>query len=192
MSAVSLPTRLRGRRVFLRPPVPRDYEALYELEVSGWSSNRWRYAGQVPSFESYVQQLWSGVHAQYLVLTRAENTPRALVAAYSPDVAHGHVYLAVNKFSESDHTGDAMHGAVLLIDHLFQTTSFRKIYLETASYNVDTFGEGLSRHLSLEGTFIDHLFHDGRYWDLLTYSLTRERWAELSEIVLPAVRWEDG
>jgi len=69
----------------LRAIMPRDHEALFNLEVNslGLEVNslgpRWRHRGETPSFDRFVQGLWHDVHSQYLVIGDAKSTPIGLV-----------------------------------------------------------------------------------------------------------------
>lgn len=169
-----------GVEVFLRPPDPSDYPHMYHLECAGWAANRWRFSTQVPSFDAYVQLLWSNVFTQFLVVERnGSERPLGLVSAYNPDLANGFVWLAAVRYLEDAPASSYLEGVLIYLRHLFASTTFRKVYAEVAEDNEALFGRGLQRHFTLEGRFEEHLWRDGRYQDLLTYSLSRERWQEI-------------
>ena len=69
-----------------------------------------------------------------------------------------------------------MVGMLLLVDHVFRNWAFRKLYADVAVYNVSEFANALRKYTRTEGVLVDHLFHDGSYWDQVTYALYREDW----------------
>lgn len=62
--------RYRPRSASLEALLPRHYEFVYELVTHPDVSWRWRYRGEVPSFEQVIRQLWDGVVVQRLIINR--------------------------------------------------------------------------------------------------------------------------
>jgi hypothetical protein len=67
---------------------------------------------------------------------------------------------------------------VLFVDYLFQGWPYRKLYIECPEYNQDQIQSFLSL-CHMEGLLREHLFLDGRYWDLGTWSIWRDSWPQL-------------
>ena len=80
--------------VHLRPVEPTDYAALRRFELDLTLGPRWRHRGATPSPEAFVQALWSGVLALYLVESSHRREPVGLVSAYGHDLQSGFAWLA--------------------------------------------------------------------------------------------------
>jgi len=119
--------------------------------------------------------MWSGVLCQFLA-TDAAGLHHGLLVAYGADHVNGHAYFAVQGNPERPTGMGATVGLVQLIDHLFRHWPLRKLYAELPGYNASEFSGALRRHAKLEGTFSDHIFFDGRYWDQVVYALYRADW----------------
>ncbi len=167
---------LQGRYARLRPLAQNDYAYLYQLSLSAENNARWRYRGSTPSPERFVADLWSGVQAQFIVETPAPRNRAGLAVAYNADLANGTIYLGA--LIDNEHHGKAwpMEGILLFVDYLFQNWTIRKVYAETTEFSAAHFSSGLGKLFTEEGRLKQHQYFQGRYWDYLTYSLTREHW----------------
>lgn len=189
MTALPDDPPLTGRRILLRPIVPRDYEYLFQVERRILGA-RFRGHGASGSLEQFVQSLWAGVHSQYLVVDREGGRPRGLVCAYKANLVDGWTYFAAAKFDPGDHTGSILDGVALHLEHCFETWDLRKVYLEVAEYNLHQFAS-LTKHLcEQEAHLKEHTRLRGRYWDEYVFAVTRERWQRWRPIVLPHVTGE--
>ena len=169
----SPPGSLRHTR--LVPVTPNHYPMLYKWSTAPAASFRWRFHGGTPSPEQFNDALWSGVLCQFLVSDQ-RSTPHGLVVCYGADQANGHAYVGVLGNINKSVGAAAMVGFVQLIDHVFDHWAFRKLYVDVAEYNLAEFHHGLQRHMELEATLSEYLFHGGRYWDQLTFGLSRENY----------------
>jgi RimJ/RimL family protein N-acetyltransferase len=77
-----------------------------------------------------------------------------------------------------ERTGLALEGMGLLIGYLFETFALRRVYVEVPEFNLPQFGRQIERFAELEGRYRDHVHLADRYWDLLTYAIDRNRWAQ--------------
>jgi RimJ/RimL family protein N-acetyltransferase/acyl carrier protein len=168
-----------GSRVRLRPVEPTDLSFLYRLATEGETGERWRHRGAVPDPQSFAQRLWDGVLTQSIVERLADSRPVGLACAYSANLRDGYVYLAGVCDTQMLRSGLCTQGLMLLADHLFRNWSFRKIYFEATAFNYAQFASGSGRIFVEEARLADHTFYDGRYWDLVLGSLTREAWNQL-------------
>lgn len=182
------PRRLQqtsGRWVSLYPVGPADYDMLRRAEISDDLGVSWRLSGSTPSPEAYVQSLWAGVLAQFLVVTNRDSRVLGLVAAYNADLSSGTCYVAFARFDTKDKSPAMVEGIVLFVDHLFSNWTFRKLYGESAGYNLGQLQTPIQRLLVEEGRLRDHVYAGGRYWDLHILALYRSTWDEWRSRLLP-------
>jgi len=164
-----------GHWALLRAVTPADYPFIYELGLSGRGLVRWRYRGQTPSPQQFESTLWDGVLAQFIVTSRREDRV-GLAVIYAADLNSGHAHLGAILSQEVAPRLWPFEGILLAIDYAFTVWNFRKLYFETAEYNVDNFGSAVEKYLCEESRLVGHDFLMDRYWDRVTYSLWRETW----------------
>lgn len=170
---------LRGHRVSLQPVRAQDYEMLRMLELSEDLVPIWRHQGATPSPERWVESLWTGVLAQFIVVDIARKHPLGIVNVYSADFRHGHAYIAASKFDLQRRSTLFLEGFALFVDYVFAVWNFRKLYMETSERNIGQFASAIGPILCEEGRLREHLFFDGRYWDVLHLALYRNTWDEI-------------
>ncbi|WCB96520.1 hypothetical protein DSM104299_05279 [Baekduia alba] len=179
---------LRGRSVALQPVTPNDYGILQLLETNNELALNWRYRGQTPSPEQWMSTLWSGVLAQFIVVAEGADVPVGLVLAYRHSFQDQHAYIAGLRFDPDDRTPRFMRGIALFLQYVFGSWEFRKLYLETPSYNLPQFASGLGSFFEVEARLKDHYTYAGQHWDLVTLAVYRERWQEQAARVLETER----
>jgi RimJ/RimL family protein N-acetyltransferase len=73
----------------------------------------------------------------------------------------------------------------LFIDYLFSAFTFHKVYAEVIDFNFAQFGsiarQGPFRE---EARLADHIYADGRYWDLRILAAYRTDWARRGQTPL--------
>jgi hypothetical protein len=180
-TAAVQPPPLSGRRVFLRPVLVSDYDAILLAELSEPLAHRWRHRGSTPRPEEFAQRLWNGVLAQFLVCRATDLQPIGLVLSYGADLRASHVHLAATKFDANDQSPLLLYGLTLFVNYLFVHWGFRKLYVEVPEFNAGQFGSGSGRLMTEEGRLREHLFFDGRYWDQVVYAVYRSDWDERSK-----------
>lgn len=67
------------------------------------------------------------------------------------------------------------------MDYLFTCFPYRKVYAETYEFNSDSRRALENGGFVQEGHFRQHVWYDGRYWDLYKYALYREWWPATRE-----------
>lgn len=161
----------------LVPVSPPWYPYLYGLAVSGPNAMRWRYRGQIPAFELFVQQLHADVLCQFIV--RLEGEPAGLVVAYNADLRNGHCYVAAVVEPVQVGHGFGAAGLEALCAYVFRTWNFRKVYAEVPSFILEPMSEDLHKlpmldqAFEIEGCLRQHLYVDGAYWDMYLVSMDR-------------------
>lgn len=171
-----------ARRVRIRPVDPSDIPYLYRLATDGETGDRWRYRGATPDPKAFAAQLYDGVLAQFIVERTVDGRPIGMVCAYNANHRDGFVYLAGVSEASLQGTGLGPEGLLLLADHVFANWSFRKIYFESAAFNYEQFASGADVYFREEARLKDHTFYQGRYWDLVIGSLTREGLQRVREV----------
>jgi hypothetical protein len=170
---------LTGKRIRLRPLEPSDYAGLRRQELGEHLSFRWRHHGAHDQPEAFADALWAGALVHFIVEDLRGGVPLGIVSAYGADFATGTVYVAAAKFSGGVETGSRFVGAIGLVgDYLFNGWPFRKVYFETAEYNLAQFDGAMGWLFVEEARFREHIFLGGRYWDQIVLALWRDTWTE--------------
>lgn len=173
-NAEGAPGPLRSRHVELRPVMQSDMEWLYSVMVLS-AGSRWRYRGKTPSPAVFASDLWSGVHAQFVVVDDRLD-PCGIVGLYNanPTASHSHLFAV----GEHGRHRAVTEGAGLLIEWAFAELDFDKIWIETPEFNLQQFAS-LTTVAEVEGRLRDFDHWQGRFWDLYILSLSRTRWQEM-------------
>ena len=182
------PPLLVGRRITLLPVVPDHYQFLYELATSEEIGFRWRYGGQVPSYEVFVQQMWTGVLTQFLITQTESGRALGLTVAYNADLRNGHAYIAAVMDQHEVLPGSGVEANALFLDYLFTTWNFRKLYAEVLAFNLPQFSSGLGSAFQEEGVLREHHYYGGRFWDQHLVAYYRETWEREGARILERVR----
>jgi RimJ/RimL family protein N-acetyltransferase len=167
---------LVSRRCELRPVQLSDIELIAGWETGGENLVRWRLHGSTPSPDGVRSEIWNGVLAQFVVVSRRSGSPAGLVSLYNPSFVHGHAYVGALQSPDFGRSALTLEGLMLLVDHAFRCWTFRKLYAEVLSFNLAQFASGIGRVFTVEGTKREHFFYDGAYWDEHLLALTRGTW----------------
>jgi acyl carrier protein/RimJ/RimL family protein N-acetyltransferase len=178
---------LQGTHVQLRPIVPNDLEFLYQISVAPENGYRWRYRGAVPTRSMFAEALDKGILVQFVVERSATSEPVGLVTAYGANLRDEWTYVAAVTAPKFVQSGAVLDGLINLIGYLFRNWPFRKIYFETIEFNLSQFGSAIGVLAAEEGRLKDHVFYDGRYWDVVTGAIYRDSWHKSIPSLLPAV-----
>lgn len=179
--------RLTDDVVRLWPVTPDDHQFLYWIATSDLNQYRWRYRNQIPPYDVFVAHLHQDVLAQFVVRSAATNDPVGLVVAYAADLRSGHCFVGAVMREEEVGGGLGLRSLVLLIDYLFGTWPFHKVFAEVPEFTNEAFalkghslGDGPGA-FKIEGRFEDYLFLNGRYWDMLIVGVEASAWRERDE-----------
>jgi RimJ/RimL family protein N-acetyltransferase len=171
-------TAIRDRYMYLRPIVPDDFANLYEWSATSGIGDRWRFHGEMPSYDRFVETLFFGVLEHKVVVTRADNKAVGVLTAYNADHRSGTCYLSAVSSPAFLSKGLVPLGAAVFADSIFDSWPMRHIYLEIFSYNLPVLNSVLVRIAKEEACLKDDLFWDDAYYDRLIFSIERERWCE--------------
>ncbi len=170
---------MTGRNVQLRPVLPSDTEFLYLLATSPQTGYRWRFNGYVPSVEAFDAGLWADVLVQFVVESVDGNVPIGHVMAYGASHSHGHVHFGIVTRPDV-RSGRGIEASALMLDYLFATWDFHKIYAEVAGYNLSQFRSVVGRYATEEGRLHSHIWYGGKAWDQHILAIYRDpTWGEI-------------
>ena len=175
-TASASPPPQEGRLIRLVILEPRHYDALYTISTSAETGFRWRHRGTTPSPERFVQSLWDGVLAQFVVERRDTGAVVGLVVAYDANPRHRYVSLALAATAEEIGHGRMMEAGALFVNWLFTMWDYHKIYAESIEFNYQSFASGAGKLFQIEGRLKEHEFYGGRRWDLLQLAIYRRDW----------------
>ena len=168
---------LSGRWVTLRPVLDDDLPFLYHITTNPLTGFRWRYRGEMISYNDFVADRHRQSTSTEFLITNTNQTRRlGHVLAHDLNLRDRTVYIAMALAPGALGHGWAVEAGGLLVDYLFATYDLRKIYAETVAYNTDAFAS--DRVFRVEARMVDHLYHSGRYWDSLIVACFREQWLD--------------
>jgi len=164
-------------RLFLRPVGPDDWEFLLDLLSSPGEAYRWRFRGLPPSRDALLHSIRSsGDLVQLVICSRAAGQPIGLASAFAQDFRHGHCQIGVVIGPAFQNTGAGVEAGVLLIDYIFRTWPFRKVYAEVPQFTHQSVGSGSWGIFRIEATLESSRYASGRYWDTHIMVVDREDW----------------
>jgi RimJ/RimL family protein N-acetyltransferase len=168
---------LSGRRVRLIPFEPGYATFAYELLASPELAPRWRGRGVVPTFSRFCNEL-DETFCSFVIIDRPSTRPIGLASAYDANLRDGIASLAVAIEAAHQQSGAGVESGLLLMSYLFASWPFRKLYGHSPEYNFEQFAAGRNQFFAEEARLRNHDYYNGRYWDLVIWSLTRQRWEQ--------------
>ncbi|MEZ5383165.1 MAG: GNAT family N-acetyltransferase [Microthrixaceae bacterium] len=177
--AASRAHSLKGEVSQLLPVLPEDLPFVYSISTCEENGFRWRYRGSFPDIAAFAQEYNAGTLVQFIVQDRSSGRQAGIVNIYGENLRDGWAYLGAVAAPEFQHTGVVVDGAATLLSYAFNVWALRKVYLDTIEYNMAEFEVGLRRISVEESRLKDHIFFGGRYWDMVTSAVYRERWYDL-------------
>lgn len=166
---------LAGPRTSLRVVEPRDYPWIRDLTSRGTNLVQWRDRGQTTRPEQFVENLWAGVVAQFVVERRSTGEPLGVVTCFGVDQRNRHAHLAV-LFDPDAASGRGWRAEalVLFVNYVFEVFDLRKLYAEVLEFNLPEIASAVGRYVAEEGVLVDHEYLGGRYWDMHLLAIHRD------------------
>jgi RimJ/RimL family protein N-acetyltransferase len=164
----------RFSSVSLRALWPGDYDALYIMSKVPGVGDRWRFHDHAPSFDEFVETLWTGVLEQSVI--HADDSIVGLVSAYAPDLRNGACQIGLVTAPDFLQQPHALYGAGQFISRLFRDWPLRLLHFQVYGYNYAALGPALSRFAQLSGRLRDDLRWRGELHDQYIFTVTREAW----------------
>lgn len=176
------PVSLSTPNLRLFPVHPDDYRFLYWLATCEPNTFRWRYRGQLPPYEVFVEQIHADVATQFLARDAVSGEPVGLAVAYGLDLRNRHCYLGA--LVAPDRVGSKAGSEMLeaLASYVFRVWDLHKVFAEVPAFTLepmDAKRESLgqvARRFSVEGALSDYLYCDGRHWDMYIVSSLASAW----------------
>lgn len=172
-----------GSTVRLRPLEPSDVSLLYRAAFEPAVSERWRFRGRTTSLAAFEQMLYEGVLSQYLACPLDSPEPVAIVSAYQPDLANGHVHLSFQSLRSAG--GEGRRGAsyeamLLFLSLLFETFPLHILFARVPRFNRQVLAGLVPDPFDPVGSFPEYFFHDGGYEADDVFALRRAAWEPIA------------
>jgi len=177
---------LRRDGIGLFPIMAEDHGFLYTCAISERNSLLWRYHGQIPPFDMFVNQLYATAFVQFVVRRLDDGERLGHVVAYSANMQSRHVHVGAVMSEAAQRQGMGVTALELIIDYLFAVWDLRAVYAEVPQYTADPTHDNATLNsrlpFVLTGRRPEFHYHQGRYWDDLIFHLPRERWEQRAEL----------
>jgi RimJ/RimL family protein N-acetyltransferase len=166
----------RTRRVHLKRFEDGDVPFYLELCSSLDVGRRFRFGGAAVPPPAAMSAVWDGVLVHLVGMGNRTRQRLGVVSVTSADMRNGTAYLSAVSDPTVVGSGLMVEVAALGVDYAFATWPFRKLYAEVPEYNLRTFRSLTDRYFRVEGCLTDHVFMDGRYWDVHIVATDRATW----------------
>jgi RimJ/RimL family protein N-acetyltransferase len=117
----------------------------------------------------------------FIAADKVTRAPIGFIQAYNMAGLEGYTYVLSYFVEAARHTSKPGETGLIFGDYLFGFFNLRKIYADVFEYNHDSIRIVETLGFREEGRQREHVFYIDRFWDMIRYSLTRERWNELRE-----------
>jgi RimJ/RimL family protein N-acetyltransferase len=168
--------RWRTRRVHLKRFEESDVAPYVELCSSLDVGRQFRFGGAAIPPPAALAAVWDGTLVHLVAVGNRSRRRLGVASVTSADMRNGTAYFSVVSDPAVVGTSLMIEAAGLAIEYVFQTWPFRKLYAEVPEYNLRTFGSVTERYFRREGRLTDHVFLDGRYWDVHVLATDRATW----------------
>lgn len=164
----------------LRSVQPPDVPMLYEWVMDPRVNHRWTTRGMLIPYEAFAAKFWEDALVNLLVFPEVGGPPVSWASITSVDLHSGYGSGAVVVDPDKPTTAGAGPRTVfLLLRYIFAVYPLRKIYFESPEYAAHDFRTAIGSLMRVEGTLVEHLYYDGRYWDKHILAVTAQTWADL-------------
>jgi RimJ/RimL family protein N-acetyltransferase len=160
---------VESKRILLRPATAQDGPQIYEILFRAGRS-------ALPTLDVFMQNFAKGVAAQFLVERRDTGEIIGHTSLSDLSVA-GHVRLDVHTDAEAVE-GIVADAAALTINFAFAMWRIRKLYFHTHETSLSGLGfEGeYASAAREEAVFPNHLYFQGKLWDMHVFAIYRDQW----------------
>lgn len=176
------PPVFTGRVSSLRLVEPEDFSFLYYgLFAASENLFRSRLHGDTPDIETFAQRLGEGVSAQFVLTYVSTGQPFGHVALYALNLRDGIGHFELTTAPDLMTSGETQEGLSLFLGYIFRLWPIRKIYAHLSAFNLPLLDGETGSLFEEEGTYRDHEFYAGRYWDIHVRSLWRQTWEQSAQ-----------
>ncbi len=177
-----------SRGITLRQVVEDDMPFLFRLFSDPERCHLWMRCRDVFD-ERQFYHAWAAWTAEKIAakfLVEREGRPLGLVYEYRRTLEDGHTKVAALLDEGCTGAGYGAIATALLVDWLFRSLPFRKVYMEVYEYNLAVASMLRKAGFVEEAVLKDDRFRDGRYWDLHILTVYREQWSAIRARILGA------
>ncbi|CCH33146.1 GNAT family protein [Actinosynnema sp. NPDC047251] len=160
-----------SKRITLTPAAPEDGPAVYDVLLRLGRRT-------LPPLDVFLAGYTHGVDAQFLVRHRDDGELVGVTTLSEQETA-GHILASVHVNAEQP-VAIAADATALTVNFAFANWRLRKVYLQSHEGDLDAlgFGDRPAELVREEAVLPDHLYFQGRRWDMHVYAVYREQWDE--------------
>ncbi|WP_188193694.1 GNAT family N-acetyltransferase [Nonomuraea sp. SYSU D8015] len=157
-------------RTRLRPAAEEDVPRLYDVLLRlGLHS--------LPNPEAFARQHGQGVDAQFAIELKRNGEIIGFSSLQHLSPA-GHIQIGIFTDPELSRLGAGAEAMMLTVNYGFaKWEQVRKVYFSTTEASLPSLGRGMSL-IPREAVLPEHLFFQGKLWDVHFYAITRDAWLE--------------
>lgn len=184
------PISLKTRRISLRPMLNDDIDVFFQWMSEKNNHYMWWTDRQLFSYQHFVEDFHHrnrSFFGQFFTVeslepdSELESSIIGLTYTYKVNYIDRFAYICIYLIPEETKQGLGYDVGYTFINYLFSTFGFRKIYSEIFQFNEPSIKISKRSGFVKEGTLREHHWFQDRYWDLLTFSLTRENFNQLAK-----------
>jgi RimJ/RimL family protein N-acetyltransferase len=174
------------RGVSLRQVIDADLPFLFRLFADPERRHLWTRDRRVYD-ERGFEHVWAAWSAEAMgdkFLVEAAGAPTGLVFDYDRAVEDGTTKVTALVTEERTGRGGGVVATALLVDWLFKSLPFRKVYLDVFGYNPSVLSMLRKLGIGEEGVLKGDRYWDGAYWDLHVFAIHRAAWPGIRARIL--------
>jgi RimJ/RimL family protein N-acetyltransferase len=167
-----------GRTIVLVPVSREHYGLLHRWSSDPRSAYLWTNSRRLRSCEQFGYEIDQLLVNNLLLLIAGKRTGElyGFVQTYGSSPYDGHTSVLVYLEERRRRLGVGAEALCILMDYLFTYFPYRKVYAEVYEFNHESRRALENGGFVEEGCFREHVWHDGRHWNLYKYAFYRE-WA---------------
>lgn len=162
-----------------------DYHFLHDCysdrESAPWNANR-----HVYSFREFIDYIYDQISKElvYFIITLKsgdQEKPIGFVYTYNTRKFDGVTYLCLFISRPYQGCGIGIKAGAHILNYLFKTYGFRKIYTEVLSCNLLSLNTIKKCGFLSEGCLQEYWYYNSKYWDMCIFSIPENKVKELEK-----------
>ena len=156
-----------------------DYHEIYRWSTHPSVATTWIYRGATPSFETFMQHLFTSVTAQFVFMR--DDRPVGVGAIYDLNSSARHAALRLLIDPVDRHLCTGVDAFILLGKYAFDTFPISRLFLQTNSVSRERFASACQREIFVEEARLANYERFGdQFVDLIYLSFERSQMEALS------------
>lgn len=168
---------IKGRHVLLTPYDEKYREFVYSCHCNMSVRMLWTDEREFYSIEQFMEHFQSELrrfyHVYFIILEKKDRKPIGFVYSYNYNHSDGLIYETIFIVPKFQTKGFGAEAGLLFTDYLWRFYPLRKIYCDVYGYNAKSQKLLKGVGFEVEGTFKEHRFFDGSYYDMFRFSCFR-------------------